>query len=192
MVREMVRYIENKDGSLREQKLPDLVKYVNDGGVFVLEEVVVDKGRITLVKGKLPYDLATVKDWTEEEVRALPDFNYYISNVDGGYIGSSNDYQYLVVEKGLILIQKADSSHNTCSIGYQPEENKWYGWSHRAIYGFTIGDVVKEDDLTSQTGFVKEYEIQHPEECRNLPVGFEAKNLNDAKRMAIAFAYSVS
>ena len=30
-----------------------------------------------------------------------------------------------------------------CSIGFNPTEQKWYGWSHRAIYGFGIGSEVK-------------------------------------------------
>lgn len=32
------------------------------------------------------------------------------------------------------------------NIGFNPEENKWYGWSHRAICGFTIGDEIKRGD----------------------------------------------
>ena len=31
------------------------------------------------------------------------------------------------------------------SIGWSEEEKKWYGWSHRAIYGFGIGDMVTRD-----------------------------------------------
>lgn len=31
-----------------------------------------------------------------------------------------------------------------CSIGWSPEKKKWFGWSHRAIYGFTIGSKVKK------------------------------------------------
>ena len=73
-----------------------------------------------------------------------------------------------------------------------PAQNKWYGWSHRALYGFGIGDEVHEGDLTNMSGFTDEYLSEHPEEDLSLPVGFVAKNLNDAKRMAIAFADAVS
>ena len=184
--------VDNGDGTLHAQQLPSIVKYVNEGGILVLEETVLDNGRITCIKGKLPYDLYTPKDWTEEEVKALPDFVYYNSNVDNGYIGSEREYKFLVEDKGLILIQKAEPSDNTCSIGYQPTENKWYGWSHRAINGFTIGSVVEEGDLTATSGLVKEYRVQHPEEDMSLPVGYIAKDLNGAKRMAIAFAKAVS
>lgn len=184
--------VDNGDGTLHEQKLPHFVKYVDNGGILVIREETLDNGRVTFVKGKLPYDLTTHKDWTEDEVNALPDFSYYISNVDGGYIGGEREYKFLVEDKGLILIQKAEPSDNTCSIGYQPKENKWYGWSHRAIQGFTIGDVVKEGDLTTTSGYVEEYRIQHPDEDMSLPVGFKALTLKDAKRMAIAFAKAVS
>lgn len=39
------------------------------------------------------------------------------------------------------------SSSPPCSIGFNPEEQKWYGWSHRAIYGFGIGSTVTKDHL---------------------------------------------
>lgn len=93
----------------------------------------------------------------------------------GDYIGSVQDAERLITKRG-IRPEKRLPEHNVCSIGYQPQEKKWYGWSHRAIYGFGIGDTVKKGDCTS------EY----------LPVGFTAKTMADAKRMAEAFAESVS
>ena len=42
-------------------------------------------------------------------------------------------------------------------IGFAPAQNKWYGWSHRAMYGFGIGDEVHEGDLTNMSGFTDEY-----------------------------------
>lgn len=33
-----------------------------------------------------------------------------------------------------------------CSIGFQENEQKWYGWSHRAMYGFGIDSRVKFGD----------------------------------------------
>ena len=83
-------------------------------------------------------------------------------------------------------------SGRVACIGFAPAQNKWYGWSHRAMYGFGIGDEVHEGDLTNMSGFTDEYLSEHPEEDLSLPVGFVAKNLNDAKRMAIAFADAVS
>ena len=69
-----------------------------------------------------------------------------------------------------------DKDHGVCSVGFCKEDGKWYGWSHRAIYGFKIGDKVKKGDCA------EEY----------LPIGFEAKDLADCRKMAVAFARSVS
>ena len=29
-------------------------------------------------------------------------------------------------------------------VGFSPKDNKWYGWSHRAMFGFTIGSVCEK------------------------------------------------
>jgi len=80
----------------------------------------------------------------------------------------------------------------TCTIGFSETNQKWYGWSHRALCGFGIGDVVtSENHLCATSGWTDEYLEEHPEEDLRLPVGFEAKTLEDAKRMAIAFADAV-
>ena len=39
-----------------------------------------------------------------------------------------------------------DGNHEICSIGFCEREQKWYGWSHRAMHGFGIGDSVKRGD----------------------------------------------
>ena len=189
------RLVEHKeDGliSLKEQKLPESVLYVDKGGCLVVGEEIVDNGRITKITSYLPPNPYTNKDWTQEEMeKECIKHVYYISNVDGGYIGGEEEYNFLK-KLGLILIQKAQPTHNTCSLGYNPDENKWYGWSHRAIFGFGIGDTVQEGDLTNTCGFIEEYRIQHPDEDHSLPIGYTAKDLNGAKRMALAFAEAVS
>jgi len=80
------------------------------------------------------------------------------------------------LEKHGIKPQKAQSSHQACSIGYSEKENKWYGWSHRAYHGFSIGDVIKEGDIVVG--------------C--LPVGFKSKTIQDCEKMARCFAKNVS
>ena len=74
------------------------------------------------------------------------------------------------------FMDKHDIKQEKGSIGFSEKEQKYYGWSHRAIYGFGIGDIVKEGDVIAES----------------FSVGFEAKNLDDSKRMAIAFAEGVS
>jgi len=108
----------------------------------------------------------------------------------GDYIGDSKRAHFLCVKKR-IKPEKVNPSHNVCSIGFCEAEQKWYGWSHRAIFGFGIGDTVKEGDCTNSSGWVEEYLKEHPEADLSLPVGFKANNLDDAKRMAVAFAESV-
>lgn len=109
----------------------------------------------------------------------------------GDYIGNSKWAHRLIVKRGIVP-EKAKSSHSVCSIGFCEREQKWYGWSHRAIYGFVIGDIVKEGDCCASSGWTDEYLAEHPEEDLSLPVGFQAKTLADCKTMAVAFAESVS
>jgi len=40
----------------------------------------------------------------------------------------------------------AHQDNNVCSIGFCEKEQKWYGWSHRAISGFGIGSKVAKGD----------------------------------------------
>lgn len=65
-------------------------------------------------------------------------------------------------------------SCNGAAIGFSEKEQKWYGWSHRAIYGFGIGDI--------------------PIECYpgKTVKGKKIKTLDQAKQAAIKFSKSVS
>lgn len=115
--------------------------------------------------------------------------------IDGAYIGTVGAAKFLVEERGIVpelapnSIKEAD---HPCSIGFCVDEQKWYGWSHRAICGFGIGDIVDgPDHCCAQSGWTQEYLAEHPEADLSLPVGFEAKTVDDAKRMAITFADSV-
>jgi hypothetical protein len=108
------------------------------------------------------------------------------------YIGTPREARKLWKKFGIEKFELADPTHKVVSIGFSPSQQKWYGWSHRAICCFGIGDTVKEGDCTNSSGFIESYLKEHPEEDKRLPIGFTAKTLEDAKRMAIAFAESVS
>ena len=111
---------------------------------------------------------------------------------DGHYIGNPRMARSLIVKRG-IRPELAVASNNVCSIGFCEKEQKWYGWSHRAMFGFGIGSIAKEGDCCTTSGWTEEYLEMHPEERdKVIPVGFEAKTLDDARRMAVAFAESVS
>lgn len=77
-------------------------------------------------------------------------------------------------EKHGIVGEKRSGEHVADSIGFSEKEQKWWGWSHRAIYGFEVGHKVKEGHMPLKM------------------VGFKAKNLADCKKLAIAFADDVS
>jgi len=65
-------------------------------------------------------------------------------NVDGEYIGDSKMAHYLCKKRG-IKPELIDNAHNVCSIGFCDTDNKWYGWSHRAICGFGVGNMIFEE-----------------------------------------------
>lgn len=66
-------------------------------------------------------------------------------NPSGEYIGNSR-WAYRLCKIRGIKPEKAKLEHCICSIGFCKKEQKWYGWSHRAIYGFGIGSKVTKGD----------------------------------------------
>lgn len=66
-------------------------------------------------------------------------------NHNGDYIGSSK-WAYRLANRYGVRAEKASPTHRTCSIGFSEREQKWYGWSHRATYGFGIGSTIKQGD----------------------------------------------
>lgn len=112
-------------------------------------------------------------------------------NLNGDYLGDTKMARF-VCFKNKIIPEKANPEHSVCSIGYCKSKRTYFGWSHRCICGFKIGDIVKKGDCTNSSGYTEEHLKEHPEDDISLPVGFEAKNLDDCKKMAIAFAESVS
>jgi len=95
--------------------------------------------------------------------------------VDGKCIGSKEMAHLLVVDCGIVP-ELATPTSRVCTIGFCKREAKWYGWSHRACYGFEVGDVADEGSCLEE----------------ELPDDFVVNSLEDAKRMAIAFAECVS
>ena len=73
--------------------------------------------------------------------------------LQGDYIGNVKEAKKW--DKRGIIPEMADpkrskeitgEAQGTCSVGFCEREQKWYGWSHRAIYGFGIGSEVKRGD----------------------------------------------
>lgn len=89
-----------------------------------------------------------VKKWLDQvayvdEVEIIPGemSEVYKSKFDGSYI------THVGLEESVkFLADRGITEELTHGVGFSPEENKWYGWSHRAIYGFTIGSTCKKGD----------------------------------------------
>jgi len=98
----------------------------------------------------------------------------------GHWIGNAKTARFLCLKRGLRDVQKSHPNHSVCSIGFNHKEQKWYGWSHRAICGFGIGDMIFEERFgDDHTPFTKH---------GSKPI----RNMEDAKTAAIRFAGSVS
>lgn len=93
---------------------------------------------------------------------------------DGSYVGDKNFAYRLWREHGIVP-EKATPDHNVCSIGWSERKKRWFGWSHRAIHGFKVGDKLDEGDCGYEDGGK-----------------LVAETLDDAKEMAKRFAKSVS
>lgn len=71
------------------------------------------------------------------------EYDIYVSKFDGSYItvkGSENDN----------TISHEVIGNLTRGLGFSPKENKWYGWSHRAIMAFEVGSICKYGDCHYQ------------------------------------------
>lgn len=108
--------------------------------------------------------------WTEMKSAYTP---------EGAYVGDVKTARFLY-KKRKIKPQLAPGCR-VCSIG-KGEGGRWYGWSHRAICGFGVGDKVYEEGYA-------------PDGDKTLFTRHGRKTIRtdeDAKKAAIAFARSVS
>ena len=82
----------------------------------------------------------------------------------------------------------------TCALGFDPERQKWVGWSHRATAAFGVGHIVEGGDCGARSRIWSVHDGPQPPPSFDLrvPVGFECKTLDDARWCAIAFADSVA
>ena len=92
------------------------------------------------------------------------DAKIYTSKIDGSYltrVGMENELSFLL-KKGITeLIQDGYGEPKTSCIGFNPIEQKWYGWSHRAIFGFGIGSECKQGNC----GFNPKNKVEFTENC---------------------------
>lgn len=100
--------------------------------------------------------------------------------LDGKYLGDLKMAKFLTEKKGITKFELRTKNSNVCSIGFNEKENKWYGWSHRAICGFGIGDKLFDQDFGDDR-------TKFSEHGRKV-----IKNLEEAKQAAKNFAEYVS
>jgi hypothetical protein len=58
-------------------------------------------------------------------------------NHEGHFIGDPKFADALVKKYGITRFELRTPKSLVCSIGFNEKEKRWYGWSHRAIQGFT-------------------------------------------------------
>jgi hypothetical protein len=98
----------------------------------------------------------------------------------GDYIGDPKTAYFLYRKMGLSDVQSRAEGSGVAQIGFNKEEQKWYGWSHRAICGFGIGNRIFEEGYGDEhTPFI---------ECGRETI----ENMQHAKIAASNFAASVS
>ena len=101
---------------------------------------------------------------------------YVALNLAGRCIGSL-EYARHLLGKYDIRPESIIPGEGPCSIGFSPRYQKWFGWSHRAIYGFGVGSKVKkgelgyvgatpEDLIEAHAEFFSDISAEHAEEAR--------------------------
>jgi len=116
----------------------------------------------------------------------------YVTNAEGEMIGNVEDAR-VIAAYGIDEPELAQPDHSTCSIGYSRINKAWYGWSHRAVSSFKIGHVARDGFGECESGWVDGVDPRTGEPDRiPVAVGFKAETDADCKRMAMAFAASVS
>jgi len=82
------------------------------------------------------------------------DGEIYVTKFNGDYItrvGMEDDIKFLAD-----LEITDDLTHG---VGFSPKDGKWYGWSHRAIYGFEIGSTCKKGECHYKGSNLEEQEV---------------------------------
>jgi hypothetical protein len=97
-----------------------------------------------------------ILDWLEENAEKVvspldSDSMIWITKSRGDYITivGMEDKEHLPMERlGVTdFVSSTWKAGSPINIGFNPDEEKWYGWSHRAIYGFGVGSVCERGHI---------------------------------------------
>lgn len=108
------------------------------------------------------------------------EFSDVIYTKDGLYVGHSdidNCIVDIIYKHRLVDLGTVKTGTVVC-IGFSPEKQEWFGWSHRGVTHYKIGDEIKPNDVCCSDGEIK--------------AGFKCKTLEDCKKCALAAAESLS
>jgi hypothetical protein len=83
-----------------------------------------------------------------------------IRTKDGHYIDTIIDFTRFFTEYEIDRYEIVPDSQ-VCQIGLSTKRNKWYGWSHRAIFGFGIGHRVKKGDIAYYPDNFEEHQEEY-------------------------------
>ena len=90
-----------------------------------------------------------IEIWLEINAEQIPsdisgsDGLIWVTKARGDYItivGMEDKLQYLMQFGITDFVSSTWEAGKPINIGFNHDEQKWYGWSHRAIHGFEIGD----------------------------------------------------
>lgn len=96
----------------------------------------------------------TILEWLNNNAARRPsdiegdDGDIWVTKDRGDYItraGMEHKVRFLA-DYTLSKVSSTWGSGKPINIGFSEKEQKWYGWSHRAIYGFGIGSKVSRGD----------------------------------------------
>lgn len=69
------------------------------------------------------------------------EYEVWLSKFDDSYMT-----QVGMEENMKFLADREITKELTHGVGFSPKDGKWYGWSHRAIYGFEVGSTCNKGD----------------------------------------------
>lgn len=108
------------------------------------------------VQGGIPIETVTKRAWAltpwievREEIWSLagndptPITSAY--NNSGHYVGDLKFAKYLA-GRCIRPTVRSTGAGTVCCIGYSKPDDMWYGWSHRAMVGFSVGDKIFDID----------------------------------------------
>ena len=55
-------------------------------------------------------------------------------------------FKHFLIEQD--FLKKYKIKQESSGLGFSEESQKWYGWSHRALCGFGIGDMLFDEDYS--------------------------------------------